>query len=89
MARYFFHARVTRGASDGQAVGTGSVTGASRTDDYPDNQGIMLASIEEAISYGTRVARELAMEGKWQRYAIVVTDEAGDEIARIPIGQMG
>jgi hypothetical protein len=89
MPRYFFHARVTRGAFDDEAARTGSATVASRTDDYPDNQGIVLASIVEAIAYGTRVARELAAEGKWQRYAIVVTDETGNEIARIPIAQMG
>jgi hypothetical protein len=30
------------------------------------------------------VARELAAEGKWKRYTIVVTDETGNQIARIP-----
>ena len=83
MPRYFFHARFTGVVNE--AEGTGSTKGASRTGGYPDNQGVVLASIEEAISYGTRVARELATEGKWQRYAIAVTDEAGNEIARIPI----
>jgi hypothetical protein len=89
MPRYFFHARVTRGAFDDEAARTGSATVASGTDDYPDNQGVVLARTEEAVSYGTRVARELATEGKWQRYAIVITDETGNEIARIPIAQTG
>ena len=41
-----------------------SRTPASRTDEYPDNEAVVLASTEEAISYGTRVAREVAAEGK-------------------------
>jgi hypothetical protein len=41
-----------------------SRTPASRTDEYPDNEVVVLASTEEAISYGTRVAREVAVEGK-------------------------
>jgi hypothetical protein len=87
MPRFFFHATPTRGASHDESGRSHSAKIASRTDEYPDNEGVVLASTEEAISYGTRVARELAAEGKWKRYVIAVMDETGNEIARIPIAQ--
>lgn len=54
---------------------------------YPNETGVVLANVEEAIAYGRRVATELAEERRWEGYVIVVTDANGAEIARIPIGK--
>ena len=87
MPRYFFHARATGGAFDDKGVDPpDSTQSASRTYEYPDNQGVVLPSIEEAVAYGARVARELAAEDRWKSYTIVVADETGKEVAQIPIG---
>jgi hypothetical protein len=57
-----------------------------RNDDiYPDENGTCLSGVEEANAYGLRVAHELAEEGTWDGCTIVITDESGNEIARIPV----
>jgi hypothetical protein len=73
MPRYFFHAMRS--------------TGDARSKTDPDETGVVLSDVEEAIAYGRRVATELTGEPRWEGYLIAITDVNGAEIARIPIAK--
>jgi hypothetical protein len=52
---------------------------------YSDEHGTVFANAEEAIANATTIAGELGEDRGWSGFAIIVTDEDGDEIARIPV----
>ena len=52
---------------------------------YPDERGSVLLSPRHAAERGLTIARELARDGDWSGFSVVVTDERGRTIARIPI----
>jgi hypothetical protein len=54
---------------------------------YPDASGTCFSSAEDAVSYGSRVAQELAEDGGWNGYAVAVADANGNEIARVLVGR--
>ena len=70
MAHYFFH------------VGNGDTL----TDQVGrDEVGERFSDPQNAKAYAGVVARELAEDDDWNGYAVVVVDEHGNEIARVPI----
>ena len=52
---------------------------------YPDECGSILLSPHDAAERGLTIARELARDGDWSGFSVVVTDEWGRTIARVPI----
>ncbi|WP_439403463.1 DUF6894 family protein [Bradyrhizobium sp. DASA03068] len=52
---------------------------------YPDQSGGVFLSPRHAAERGLTIARELARDGGWSGYSVVVTDERGRTITRIPI----
>jgi hypothetical protein len=52
---------------------------------YPDECGSVFPSPGQAAEYGLTIARELAWDGDWSGFSVVVTDEQGRTIARVPI----
>ncbi|WP_439363445.1 DUF6894 family protein [Bradyrhizobium sp. DASA03005] len=52
---------------------------------YPDQSGGVFLSPLHAAERGLTIARELARDGGWSGYSVVVTDERGRTITRIPI----
>ena len=53
------------------------VVGPSR---YQDADGSKFAQVEDAIAHAALIASELAMDGGFAGYSILVVDEAGNEI---------
>ena len=56
--------------------------GMSKINTYPDEAGVVLSNLEEAVAYSGRVATELAEERRWRGYVIAISDE-NDAEARI------
>ena len=52
---------------------------------YRDEQGEVFSSLQAAQSHGVRIAHELRHDA-YQGCAVCVTDAAGAELARVPIG---
>ncbi len=52
---------------------------------YPDECGSIFLSPSHAAERGLTIARELARDGDWSGFSVVVTDERGRTIARVPI----
>ncbi|QOG23445.1 DUF6894 family protein [Bradyrhizobium sp. SEMIA] len=52
---------------------------------YPDESGRVFLSPAHAAECGLTIARELAQDGDWSGFSIVVTDEWGRTITRVPI----
>jgi len=52
---------------------------------YPDERGSVFVSPSHAVERGLTIARELARDGDWSSFSVVVTDEGGRTITRIPI----
>jgi hypothetical protein len=55
---------------------------------YRDEQGDVFASLQAAQKHGVRIAYELRHDA-YQGCAISITDTAGAEVARVPIGGPG
>lgn len=53
---------------------------------YPDETGAVFSTPENATKHATSVAQELAQDGSWHGFSVLVTDSLGREIARVPIG---
>ena len=52
-----------------------------------DDTGDCLADIEEAMAQAAVIAKELAEDDhQWRGHSVVVVDEHGMEIGRVPIG---
>ena len=54
---------------------------------YPDETGSVFSSVDDATAHAFVVARELAQDDSWDGSFIVVTDDRGQEIARVRIGR--
>lgn len=52
---------------------------------YPDESGDVFLSPRHAAERGLTIARELAQDGGWSGFSVVVTDEWGRTITRVPI----
>jgi hypothetical protein len=52
---------------------------------YPDECGSVFLSPGDATERGLTIARELARDGDWSGFSVVVTDERGRTITRVPI----
>lgn len=52
---------------------------------YPDECGSVFLSPGQAAQRGLAIARELARDGDWSGFSVVVTDERGQTITRVPI----
>jgi hypothetical protein len=52
---------------------------------YPDECGSVLLSPAHAAECGLTIARELAQDGGWSGFSVVVTDEWGRTITRVPV----
>ena len=50
-----------------------------------DPIGQQFSDPERAKAHATRIAREIAQDDDWDGYSVVVVDEHGNEIARVPI----
>jgi hypothetical protein len=54
---------------------------------YPDETGSIFSTPEDAAAHASVLARELAEDGSWHGYAILVTNDRGQEIGRVRIGR--
>jgi hypothetical protein len=45
------------------------------------------AASEEAMAEAAKIATDLAEDRVYDSYAVLVTDEHGNEVARVPIGK--
>jgi hypothetical protein len=52
---------------------------------YPDATGSVFPSAAEAISHAYVLAAELLRDAGWDEFSIQVTNEQGDEIAKVPM----
>jgi hypothetical protein len=52
---------------------------------FLDETGEEFSSREEAIARASVLAAELAKEGDWSGYVVIVTDEVGVTVARLPV----
>ena len=51
----------------------------------PDPIGQQFPNPENAKAHASRIAREIAQDEDWDGYSVVVVDEHGNEIARVPV----
>jgi uncharacterized protein DUF6894 len=70
MTRYFFHVSNCHTFTDEAGK---------------DPIGQQFSNPENAEAHATRIAREIAQDDDWDGYSVVVVDEHGNEIARVPI----
>ena len=54
-------------------------------DFYRDEVGRRFSDPEDAKAHAAVVARELAQDQNGEAYSVIVVDENGDEIARVPV----
>jgi hypothetical protein len=52
---------------------------------YPDDIGKVFAVRAEAMAHASLLAKELARDGDWEGFAIVVTDDSGSAVAQVPV----
>jgi hypothetical protein len=52
---------------------------------YPDESGKVFSSTEAAIAHAALVASELTQDEGWEGFEIVVTDQQGNVITRVPV----
>jgi hypothetical protein len=52
---------------------------------YPDETGTVLSCHQEAVEYAAVVAAELAQDGNWEDFMVLVTDAGGRAIAQIAV----
>ena len=61
-------------------------TVADHTERFVDEEGEECPSLEAAQARAVTIARELAEDAdQYRDYTVVVTDEAGKEVARVPV----
>ncbi len=53
---------------------------------YPDETGSVFSSFDDAMANGVGLARELAEDGSWHGFYVIVADRQGREIGRVRIG---
>ena len=53
---------------------------------YPDDTGYVFTGPNEAVRYAETLASEMAKKPDLQGSCIIITNEQGAEIARVPIG---
>ena len=59
---------------------------------YPDENGSVFSTADDATAHAIVVAQELAQDSSWHGSSILVTDERGHEIVRVqnrPVGSLG
>jgi Domain of unknown function (DUF6894) len=54
---------------------------------FKDEQGMDCSSLKVARAVAARIASDLSKDRNYEAFAVVVTDERGNEIARVPIGE--
>jgi len=54
---------------------------------FKDEEGEDWPSLEAARAHAVMIASELLQEGNYEGYAVSVTDEQGNEVAYVPIGE--
>ena len=54
---------------------------------YPDETGSVFSTRDDATAHAFVLARELAEDGSWLGFSILVTDGRGQEITRVAIGR--
>jgi hypothetical protein len=54
---------------------------------YPDETGSVFSTADDATAHAIVLAQELAQDGSWHGSSILVTDDRGQEIARVQIGR--
>jgi hypothetical protein len=54
---------------------------------YPDETGSAFSSSDDAVAHAFVIAQELAQDGGWHGFSILVTDDRGQEIIRVRIGR--
>ena len=52
---------------------------------FKDEVGQIFSAVEDAKAQALVVARELAQDTGWEGFAVLIEDETGTEIARLPI----
>jgi hypothetical protein len=52
-----------------------------------DDDGDDCSSLEDAESLASRIAGDLSTERDYDGFTVVVTDEQGNEVARVPISE--
>jgi hypothetical protein len=52
---------------------------------YPDEAGTVFSTPMEAVAHASRLALELGQDKDWDGFVVAVTDERGNEIARVPV----
>jgi hypothetical protein len=53
--------------------------------EFKDEVGRTFSTVEAAKGHAAIVASELALDHNWDSYVVCVIDEAGNEIARVPV----
>jgi hypothetical protein len=53
---------------------------------YPDETGSVFSTSDGAAAHAFVIAQELAPDKSWHGSAVLVTDDRGQEIVRVPIG---
>jgi hypothetical protein len=54
---------------------------------YPDDTGSVFSTPDDATAHAFVLARELAEDRSWHGLSVLVTDDRGQEIARVRIGR--
>ena len=54
---------------------------------YPDETGSVFSTTDDAVAHAFVLAQELAQDESWDRCSILVTNDRGQEITRVRIGQ--
>jgi hypothetical protein len=54
---------------------------------YPDETGSVFSTSDDAAAHAFVIAQELAPDNSWHGSTVLVTDDRGQEIVRVPIGR--
>jgi hypothetical protein len=54
---------------------------------YPDETGSVFSTSDGAAAHAFVIAQELAPDTSWHGSTVLVTDDRGQEIVRVPVGQ--
>ena len=52
---------------------------------FKDDLGELLLGIAEAMAHAADIAKDLGEDAGWHSYSVVVEDEQGMEIGRVPV----
>ena len=80
------HVRKPRGQSNG-AISFTSKTTARLSTFEEEEEGENYPNLETARAHAAKIASELAKETGYEGFALSVTDEQGNEVAYMPIGE--